>query len=70
MNTDRAQSDRHRHQCEVRFLLAASREDARGGEWVDAYLKHPKVAGRSAVLARDFQEQQARGNDGRYGLWI
>ena len=70
MNTDRTQSNLYRHQCEVRFLLEAGHDQARGEKWVRDYLNHPKVAGRTAVLTRDVEQQKALGNDGRHGLWL
>ncbi|MFG5777692.1 hypothetical protein ACFIQF_11520 [Comamonas sp. J-3] len=70
MTTDREQSDRYRHQCEVRYLLAASREEARGQKYVHDYLNHPKVQGRRAALERDVKLQGDLGNDGRHGQWL
>ena len=70
MNTDRAKTNLYRHQCEVRYLLAASREEARGPKYVQDYLDHPKVQGRRAALERDVKQQEALGNDGLNGLWL
>ena len=70
MQTTREQLEQERHRCEVRYLLTASREEARGQEYVTGYLNHPKVAGRRATLERDVKEQAARGNDGTHGVWL
>lgn len=70
MNADREQTNLYRHQCEVRFLLAASSEEGRGPKYVQDYLNHPKVQGRRAALERDVKQQEALGNDGLNGLWL
>ncbi|MGX5661589.1 hypothetical protein [Diaphorobacter nitroreducens] len=60
----------HRHQCEVRELIRARRDQARGEEWVRSFLRDPKVAGRRAALVRDIKDQLDKGNDGREGVWL
>lgn len=60
----------HRHQCEVRMLIAARSDEARGEAWVDAYLAHPRVAGRAAALKADMKDQLNKGSDGCWGLWL
>lgn len=63
--------EKFRHQCEVRMLIAAQSDVARDGEaWVAAYLANPRVAGRTAALSADMQDQIDNGNDGREGLWL
>ena len=66
----RAGIETHRHQCEVRMLIALRTDPARGQAWVDAYLAHPRVAGRKAALSADMQDQLNKGHDGREGLWL
>lgn len=70
MSTSRAAVETHRHQCEVRMLIAAHSEADRGVAWVKAYLAHPRVAGRAAALNTDMKDQLSKGHDGREGLWL
>ena len=70
VHCNRAGIETHRHQCEVRMLIAASAEPSRGQAWVVAYLAHPRVAGRTAALSADMQDQLNKGHDGREGLWL
>lgn len=65
----RADND-FRHECEVRFLIAARRDRKRGEEWVRTYLRDAKVAGRRAALVRDIKDQLDKGHDGREGVWL
>lgn len=60
----------HRHQCEVRYLIAASRDPQCGRAWVVAYLGHPKVRGRADQLRQDINDQRAEGNTGEAGTWL
>lgn len=60
----------HRHQCEVRMLIAATRDAKRGRSWVRDYLDAPKVAGRREQLRADLNEQIQRGNTGGAGQWL
>ena len=48
MNTDRAKTNLYRHQCEVRYLLAASREQ-RGG-FLMQVIAHAVVASKYKPL--------------------
>lgn len=66
----RAGIETERHQCEVRMLIAMRADSSRGQAWVDAYLAHPRVAGRKAALSADMQDQLNKGHDGREGLWL
>lgn len=59
-----------RHRCEVRLLIAANRDRARGREWVQDYLAHPAVAGRREQLRQDLNGQIAKGNKGGEGEWL
>ena len=63
-------TETHRHQCEVRELIRARRDRARGEERVRAYLRDPRVAGRRAALVRDIKDQLDKGGDGREGTWL
>lgn len=63
-------SANHRHECEVRALIAANRDRARGREWVQDYLAHPAVAGRREQLRADLNDQIAKGNRGGEGEWL
>lgn len=65
---NRAGIETHRHQCEVRMLIAMRTDSSRGQAWVDAYLAHPRLAGRKAALSADMQDQLNKGHDGREGL--
>jgi len=60
----------HRHRCEVRMLIAATRDPSRGRPWVRRYLADPKVAGRREALRADLNEQIERGNSGGEGEWL
>lgn len=70
MQPDRTEIETHRHQCEVRMLIAAHSDEARGEAWVSAYLAHPRVAGRTAALKADMKDQQNKGSNGCEGLWL
>ena len=70
VHAERAATERHRHQCEVRMLIAARTDERRGEELVCAYLAHPRVAGRKVALTYDMQDQMNKGHDGREGLWL
>ena len=63
-------TETHRHQCEVRELIRARRDQARGEEWVRSFLRDPKVAGRRAALVRDIKDQLDKGSTGREGVWL
>lgn len=63
-------STTHRHRCEVRELLRANLDSARGNAWVREYLNDPKVRGRRAALIRDIKDQLDKGNDGSGGVWL
>lgn len=63
-------TETHRHQCEVRMLIAARSDEARGEAWCSDYLTHPRVAGRAAVLKADMNDQLNKGHDGTEGLWL
>lgn len=65
-----AEIEQHRHCCEVRMLIRARSEPARGQEWVREFLRHPKVAGRRAALVRDIKDQLDKGNNGEAGKWL
>lgn len=58
-----------RHRCEVRMLLAAHYDRARGRDWVQNYLDAPAVAGRSEQLRQDLNNQIAKGSRGGEGEW-
>ena len=58
----------HRHRCEVRQLIAWSRE--RGRQWVIDYLGHKNVAGRAPALKADINAQRRLGNTGKHGEWL
>lgn len=60
----------HRHRCEVRTLIRATREASRGRRWVRDYLADPKVAGRSEQLRVDLNDQMDKGNTGEHGAWL
>ncbi|MET3514339.1 hypothetical protein ABIC63_002111 [Pseudacidovorax sp. 1753] len=59
-----------RHRCEVRMLIAANRDRARGREWVQNYLDSPAVNGRREQLRADLNDQIAKGNRGGEGEWL
>ncbi|MBO9680939.1 MAG: hypothetical protein J7556_22155 [Acidovorax sp.] len=63
-------SPAHRHRCEVRMLLRANQDPARGNGWVRGYLNDARVSGRRAALLCDLKAQQARGNTGEEGAWL
>lgn len=62
------QTERYRHECEVRCLLRAATN--KGRAWVRDYLADKRVAGRAAALRADLNEQMARGNTGEEGAWL
>lgn len=62
--------DTYRHQCEVRTLLRAARDPAKGRAWVDEYLTSTSVKGRAAQLRADLNEQRSKGNHGEPGTWL
>lgn len=63
-------NETHRHRCEVRTLIRATRDVSRGRRWVRDYLADPRVAGRSAQLRADLNEQMDKGNSGEGGAWL
>lgn len=59
-------SERYRHQCEVRWCIS------NGHEWFDDYVRKVKAArGEEAAsnLWRDVKKQAQRGNTGEPGDW-
>lgn len=62
------ETERFRHQCEVRMLLRQAREQGR--EWVRGYLGHKDVKGRREKLRADLNAQIKAGNTGKDGEWL
>jgi hypothetical protein len=65
--SEQDETERHRHECEVRMLLREARK--RGREWVRSYLDHKDVKGRREKLRADLNAQIKAGNTGKDGEW-
>lgn len=59
-------SEKHRHQCEVRWCIS------RGAEWFGGYLvgiKQKRGAEAAQALLRDVKDQARLGDEGAAGDW-
>lgn len=63
----RLSDDEYRHRCEVRYVLAWMRRDARGARQYLAQVG--RLSPRATWLAQECAVQWTKGNRGRWGDW-